>query len=973
MSSSQSLLLAPTLSPPPLPRLVLQPPTSVLRLPRLAAKLSHPPLAISPPGGFGDGSIEGGCGGGGGGGGGGGWWRQGGRGPPDPGDGWWRRWLQSLHPGLLILFVLLQSDAFASIPAALAEAIGASVWEVRGGARTLLVPDLTGTSYVVAGDGRAKQAEEDGEKAGAGRAELSALWRQLERSWRRCSAVAVQLLLPDGYPHSVSSDYLQYSLWRGVQGIASQISGVLSTQALLYAVGVGKGAIPTAAAVNWVLKDGLGYLSKILLSKFGRHFDVNPKGWRLFADLLENTAYGLEILTPVFPQLFVPIGAAAGAGRSAAALIQAATRSCFYAGFAVQRNFAEVIAKGEAQGMVSKFLGIMNKDHFFGSYKRIRDQDWLPELCLRQLPEAVADVRVRLSFYAGTRQHGMWGLLRRRSPSGFSPSSTAEEVTAGIDGSGLVAVVTGASSGIGAETCRVLVMRGVHVVMGVRNSSAGARVRDEILKQVPAAKIEILDLDLSSMSSVRRFTENFNALNHSLNILINNAGIAFVPFKLSEDGIELHFATNHLGHFLLTELLIEKMKVTAIESGIEGRVVIVASESYRFPYREGIRFDKINDESGFLAYTQSKLANILHSNLLSSHLQEQDAKVIVNSLHPGAVATSILHQWGFLYGAFLAVGTFFVKGVEQGAATVCYVALHPQVAGVTGKYFADCNITELKSHALDMDLAKRLPEAVPTHAMWGLLRRRSSSGFSPSSTAEEVTAGIDGSGLVAVVTGASSGIGAETCRVLAMRGVHVVMGVRNSSAGARVRDEIVKQVPAAKIEVLDLDLNSMASVRRFAENFNALNLINNAGIAFVPFKLSEDAIEMYFSTNHLGHFLLTDLLLENMEVIAIESGIEGRVVIVASDSYKHPYREGIRFDKINDESGYNKFLAYGQSKLANILHSNLLSSNLKEQDAKVTVNSLHPGAVATNIMRHWDFVNGILSTVGKFVVKGVEQ
>jgi hypothetical protein len=96
---------------------------------------------------------------------------------------------------------------------------------------------------------------------------------------------------------------------------------------LLYAVGLGKGAIPTAAAVNWVLKDGLGYLSKILLSKFGRHFDVNPKGWRLFADLLENAAYGLEILTPVFPHLFVPIGAAAGAGRSAAALIQVRTVS----------------------------------------------------------------------------------------------------------------------------------------------------------------------------------------------------------------------------------------------------------------------------------------------------------------------------------------------------------------------------------------------------------------------------------------------------------------------------------------------------------------------------------------------------------------------------------------------------------------------------------------------------------------------
>ncbi|EEE60689.1 hypothetical protein OsJ_14167 [Oryza sativa Japonica Group] len=303
----------------------------------------------------------------------------------------------------------------------------------------------------------------------------------------------------------------------------------------------------------------------------------------------------------------------------------------------------------------------------------------------------------------------MWGLLRRRSPSGFSPSSTAEEVTAAVDGSGLVAVVTG--NGIGAETCRVLAMRGLHVVMGVRNSSAGARVRDEIVRQLPAAKIEMLDLDLSLMSSVRRFAENFNALNLPLNILVNNAGIAFVPFKLSEEGIELHFSTNHLGHFLLTDLLLEKMKVTAIESGIEGRVVIVASNSYKHPYREGIRFDKINDESGYnkiFAYGQSKLANILHSNLLSSNLKEQDAKVTVNSLHPGAVVTNIMRHWYFVNGMLSTLGKFFVKGVEQGAATVCYVALHPQVAGVTGKYFVDCNVTELKSHALDMGLAKRL-------------------------------------------------------------------------------------------------------------------------------------------------------------------------------------------------------------------------------------------------------------------------
>lgn len=181
----------------------------------------------------------------------------------------------------------------------------------------------------------------------------------IPKIWGECRELFMRLMLPEGYPESVTSDYMEYSCWRGVQGIAAQVSSVLATQSLLYAVGLGKGAIPTAAAVNWVLKDGIGYLSKIFLSKFGRHFDVNPKGWRLFADFFENAAFGMEILTPAFPHLFVPIGAAAGAGRSAAALIQAATRSCFYAGFAAQRNFAEVIAKGEAQGMVSKSIGIM--------------------------------------------------------------------------------------------------------------------------------------------------------------------------------------------------------------------------------------------------------------------------------------------------------------------------------------------------------------------------------------------------------------------------------------------------------------------------------------------------------------------------------------------------------------------------------------------------------------------------------------
>ncbi|XP_052210709.1 short-chain dehydrogenase TIC 32, chloroplastic-like isoform X2 [Diospyros lotus] len=237
------------------------------------------------------------------------------------------------------------------------------------------------------------------------------------------------------------------------------------------------------------------------------------------------------------------------------------------------------------------------------------------------------------------------------------------------------------------------------------------------------------------------------------------------------------------------------------------------------------------------------------------------------------------------------------------------------------------------------------------------------SGFSASSTAEQVTQGIDATGLTAIVTGASSGIGTETTRVLALRGVHVLMAVRNIDAGRKVKEAILKEKPDAKIDIMELDLGSMASVRKFASEYESsglpLNLlINNAGVMAPPFMLSQDNIELQFATNHLGHFLLTNLLLKIMKTTAHESQKEGRIVNVSSDGHWFAYREGIRFDKINDESSYNSLYAYGQSKLANILHANELAKRLKEEGVEITANSLHPGSIATNLTRHHSFVDG---------------
>ncbi|CAI0546594.1 unnamed protein product [Linum tenue] len=143
----------------------------------------------------------------------------------------------------------------------------------------------------------------------------------------------------------------------------------------------------------------------------------------------------------------------------------------------------------------------------------------------------------------------MW-LFKKNGPSGFSSSSTAEQVTFGIDASSLTAIVTGASSGIGAETARVLAVRGVNVIMAVRNMDSGKKMKEEIVKQAPSAKVDAMELDLSSLASVRKFASAFNSSGRRLNLLINNAGVMATPFTLSKDNIELQFATNHLGMLL---------------------------------------------------------------------------------------------------------------------------------------------------------------------------------------------------------------------------------------------------------------------------------------------------------------------------------------------------------------------------------------------------------------------------------------
>ncbi|EFJ20922.1 hypothetical protein SELMODRAFT_108010 [Selaginella moellendorffii] len=301
-------------------------------------------------------------------------------------------------------------------------------------------------------------------------------------------------------------------------------------------------------------------------------------------------------------------------------------------------------------------------------------------------------------------------VLRGNGESGYGFHTSAEDITQGLDLSPTTAIVTGATSGIGLETAKALAMRGARVILAARNIKAAQSVKESILENKPDARIEILELDLSSLASVRRAAEDFHARNLPLHILIRNNAGALVPrFMRSEDGIELQFATNHLGHFLLTKLLLDKMVETSRDSRMEGRIVNVASQCYRIA-RDGIEFDKLNDPASFsttypLGYGISKLANILHAKELARRLKERGANVTANAVHPGVIHTNIVRIAPEYISCKI---TKMIMSHDSGAATTCYVATHPGVSGVSGKYFVDCNKAECVSYANDMKLAQRL-------------------------------------------------------------------------------------------------------------------------------------------------------------------------------------------------------------------------------------------------------------------------
>lgn len=285
---------------------------------------------------------------------------------------------------------------------------------------------------------------------------------------------------------------------------------------------------------------------------------------------------------------------------------------------------------------------------------------------------------------------------------------------------GKTVLITGANSGLGRATAAALLRLGARVIMGCRDreraEEAAGQLRRELREAAGAGELVVRELDLASLRSVRAFCREVLQEEPRLDVLINNAGIFQCPYTKTEDGFEMQFGVNHLGHFLLTNLLLGLLKNSA-----PSRIVVVSSKLYKYG---DINFEDLNSEQSYnksFCYSRSKLANILFTRELARRLE--GTNVTVNVLHPGIVRTNLgrhIHIPLLVKPLFNLVSWAFFKTPVEGAQTSIYLASSPEVEGVSGRYFGNCKEEELLPKAMDESVARKLWDI--SEVMVGILK-----------------------------------------------------------------------------------------------------------------------------------------------------------------------------------------------------------------------------------------------------------
>jgi NAD(P)-dependent dehydrogenase (short-subunit alcohol dehydrogenase family) len=305
----------------------------------------------------------------------------------------------------------------------------------------------------------------------------------------------------------------------------------------------------------------------------------------------------------------------------------------------------------------------------------------------------------------------------------FGAQSTAAEVIEGIDLTGRRAAVTGGASGIGVETARALADANAEVTLAVRNLEAGERIAADITSSTGNTRVLVAPLELADRASIAAFVAGWSG---PLHLLVNNAGVMRLPdLQLSLDRWEMQFATNHLGHFALALGLHD-----ALAAAGNARIVSLSSRGH---HNSAVIFDDINFTNRpydpGLAYGQSKTANVLFAVEAARRWAEDG--ITANAVHPGAILATNLsrHMDPDVLAGVVASGMYTYKTIEQGAATSVLVATAPELEGVGGRYFEDCNeavlvdaspsaMSGVAAYALDPAAAARLWQ-VSTNASSG--------------------------------------------------------------------------------------------------------------------------------------------------------------------------------------------------------------------------------------------------------------
>jgi len=303
-------------------------------------------------------------------------------------------------------------------------------------------------------------------------------------------------------------------------------------------------------------------------------------------------------------------------------------------------------------------------------------------------------------------------------PFGFS--STTDEVLEGIDFRGKVVLVTGASSGLGAETARALASKGAKITLAARQFEKTHAIAEQIRVSTGNNRIDVAELDLTSFENIRNFAKTFLEKNPALHLLINNAGVMACPLGRTPSGCELQFGTNHIGHFLLTCLL-----VPALRAAAPARVICLSSGGHKYSpvVFEDLHFEK-RPYDKWLAYGQSKTANVLFAVELDRRLRRFGVSAF--AVHPGVIVTELGRHLtqedieAFSKGMRGRGEALRRKTVEQGAATTVWAASSPQLTSKGGLYLEDCQIAALSEepgtpggympYATDERAAKKLWE-----------------------------------------------------------------------------------------------------------------------------------------------------------------------------------------------------------------------------------------------------------------------